>query len=184
MTYIRKVRAGDMFRQINGPCLPRKQKRGGAGAAGAAIALLLAGLALPVRAEKTGDKTDRFLSSAMTATKGGWSSVILRLDGDCTPEREAALKACGASIQSKLPLIHSVTVRVPTQALNKLAALPFVQHLSSNAIVRKYDTFTTTATGTATAWAAPYKVDGTGVGVAVLDSGIHDAGGRLVQIYS
>ena len=141
----------------------------------AAAALLLLGMGQAVRADKTGPKTDRFLANALTAKAGNeWSSVIARLDGDCTPDREAQLKACGASIQSRLPLIHSVTVRVPNSALNKLSALPFVKHLSSNAIVRKYDGFTTGSTGTAAAWAAPYKVDGTNIGVAILDSGIHE----------
>ncbi len=154
---------------------PGKYNAGRFFGGGATVALLLIGMGQSVRADKTGPKTDSFLANALTArTANDWSSVIVRIDGDCTPDREAQLKACGASIQSRLPLIHSVTVRIPNSALNKLSALPFVKHLSSNAIVRKYDGFTTGSTGTAAAWAAPYKLDGTNIGVAILDSGIHE----------
>ena len=70
---------------------------------------------------------------------------------------------------------------MPSRNLDKLAALPFVQHLSADVAVTKTDEFTTAASGAATAWAAPYSLDGTGIGVAIVDSGIHEQHPDLCQ---
>src|SRR5262245_46786208 len=47
----------------------------------------------------------------------GWTSVILRMDGALTKEREKQLAALTADIYKRLPIIESVAVRVPTRNL-------------------------------------------------------------------
>ena len=53
-------------------------------------------------------------------------------DRRLTAGQTAQLTALGADITRRLPLIGSVALRLPTHNLAKLAALPFVSHLSSD----------------------------------------------------
>ena len=116
---------------------------------------------------------DAVVARQMAATPhSGWSSVIVKTDGTLTPAQETRLTALGADITRRLPFIQSVAVRVPVRNLAKLAALPFVTHLSADMSVKKTDEFTVAESGAAVAWAAPYSVGGQGVTVAVVDSGI------------
>jgi serine protease AprX len=84
----------------------------------------------------------------------------------------AQLKSLGADIYRRLPIIHSVALSVPARNVARLAALPFVAHLSEDCGVTKCDEFLVESSGAAVA-AAQYSVDGTGIGVAVIDSGVH-----------
>jgi serine protease AprX len=63
-------------------------------------------------------------------------------------------------------------MRVPTRHLGKIAALPFVAHLSADMAVKKCDEFTTEASGANSAY-QDYGFTGKGVGVAMIDSGIY-----------
>ena len=61
---------------------------------------------------------------------------------------------------------------MPARNLEKLAALPFVKHLSADLNVKKCDEFTVGHTGADTA-SQQYSLSGLGINVAVLDSGVH-----------
>ncbi len=140
------------------------------------LTLLLGGsLALTGSAfAQDASKADAFLAPKLSAARSsatGWTSVILKIDGVLTREREARLTALGGDITRRLPIIGSVSLRIPTRNLGKLSALPFVMRLSADVAVKKSDEFTTQHTGATDAWSS-YGVQGTGVGVAVLDSGI------------
>ncbi|WP_395138418.1 S8 family peptidase, partial [Armatimonas sp.] len=141
------------------------------------LALLLgSSLTTSAFAQKEAAKADAFLAPKLSAARPsttGWTSVILKIDGALTPEREAQLTALGGDITRRLAFIGSVSLRVPSRNLAKLAALPFVARLSADVAVKKNDEFITQRTGATTAWSS-YGVQGTGVGVAVLDSGIDD----------
>ena len=139
----------------------------------AAIALAGLGLAAPsAHADTLSAKADAFLAPSLAARHAaGWSAVILKIDGDLTPSQEARLRALGADVTRRLPLIGSVSARVPARSLRKLAALPFVAHLSADGSVRKCDEFTCASSGAGAAY-TQYGMTGQGVGVAVLDSGI------------
>ena len=104
-------------------------------------------------------------------TAPGWASVIARLDGDLTPAREAQLHGLQADVTRRPALIRSLELRVPARNLARLAALPFVTHLSADGVVRKCDEFTAEGSGAAGAW-QQYGLTGQGVTVAVVDSGI------------
>jgi serine protease AprX len=126
-------------------------------------------------------KGDSFLSRrAAGASKGGWSQVIVRFADDLNPAQQKQLKALGADTYRHLPIIHSDALSVPTRNLEKLAALPFVKHLSADIDVKKSDEFTVESSGADVAF-SQWKLDGTGVGVAVIDSGSVDSADLSVK---
>ncbi len=138
---------------------------------------LLAGAALVagVAAQAAPDtsKTDRPLGQILASHRtSGFSSVIARTHGPLTPVQQAQLTALGADVTARLPIIHSLALRLPTRNLGRLAALPFVTHLSSDGVIKKCDEFTAGSSGADTAYTS-YGLDGTGIGVAVVDSGVH-----------
>src|SRR5579884_1019268 len=137
---------------------------------------LLVGPQNPVRAETPTAKSDLFLQQAMASRKGGDCQVILQLGAPLNAERERQLQALQAVIYQHLSLIHSVAVRVPARNLAGLSALPFVTHLSADVAVKKCDEFTVGSSEANVAW-QQYRLDGSGVTVAVVDSGI--TGGNL-----
>src|SRR5207237_117996 len=78
----------------------------------------------------------------------------------------------GSFVYKRLPLIHAVAVRLPAGRLANLANLPFVKRVSEDVVMRKTDEFTVGATGADAAF-QQYGATGSGVRVAVLDSGYH-----------
>ncbi|HLV79539.1 MAG TPA: S8 family peptidase, partial [Chthonomonadaceae bacterium] len=135
------------------------------------LGLLLCGAQNPGRTDALTAKSDLFLQQAMASHKAGDCSAILQLGAPLTAERERQLHALQAVSYKRLPLIHSVAARVPVRNLARLAALPFVQHLSADLTVTKCDEFTVGSSGASAAW-QQYGLDGSGVTVAVVDSGI------------
>ena len=100
------------------------------------------------------------------------SAVILKIAGPLTPARQAALTKLGAHVTARFDFIGSVAADVPARTLPKIAALPFVTHVSQDGLVKKCDDFTNGASGAYTAF-TNCGLDGTGVNVAVLDTGIN-----------
>ncbi len=159
-------------------------------AAVAAFTLPLAALPLFALAAPTGQaplpKTDAPLAQALAAkAQTGWVSVIFKTAAPLTAAQEAQMTALGASIVRRLPIIQSVTVRLPERNLAKLAALPFAAHLSLDGVVKKSDEFTVGSSEASQAYGTimtpgkkgatltqTYQLTGSGVTVAVLDSGI------------
>ena len=123
-------------------------------------------------------KADLFVARTLAAKPAsGWSSVILKTAGTLTPAQETSLRALGVDITRRLPIIQSVAVRVPARSLGRVAALPFVTHLSLDGMVQKSDEFTVGSSEAGLAMGAgkknkPYLLTGQGVTVAVVDSGV------------
>ena len=117
----------------------------------------------------------------------GWSSVIVKTAGPLSPAQAARVAALGGDVTRHLSLIHSLAVRVPTRNLAKMAALPFVSHVSPNDLVTKCDEFTVGSSGDAIAF-SQYGLTGKGVTVVVIDSGISGVpdltGATPVQVLS
>lgn len=123
-------------------------------------------------ATATPNKYDAPLARQMAShTSSGWSSVIAHMNGTLTDTQQLELTHLQADVTRHLTLIHSVEIHVPTRNLAKLAALPFVIHLSSDGEVKKFDEFTTASSGANVAF-QQYNLTGKGVGVAVIDSGV------------
>ena len=111
-------------------------------------------------------------SRAAAPPAAATTSVILKLaGGGLTPARQAALEKLGADVTRHLAFIGSVAVTVPSRTLAQVAALPFVTHLSADGAVKKCDEFTCASSGADTAF-QKYGLNGQGVTVAVVDSGI------------
>jgi serine protease AprX len=99
----------------------------------------------------------------------------------------------GATIRSKFHTIRAVTMRVPVSMLTELANDPNVayvtpdrtQKMTANPVTEEFATAVE-----ADVAAAQYALDGTGIGVAVIDSGIadhpdlHDSNGNSRVVYS
>ena len=136
-----------------------------------AAAALLGALPLAALAGGT-PKTDTQIGQRMADKSArGFCTMIAKIDGALTPAQTAQMAALGADITRHLGFIHSVALTLPSRNLSKLAALPFVSHLSYDGEVKKCDEFTMGGTGADVAYST-YGFDGTGVTVAVVDSGI------------
>ncbi|MBC8066539.1 MAG: S8 family peptidase [Chlorobia bacterium] len=101
----------------------------------------------------------------------GWTSVILKLANGLQPEHKQAFCELETDLYRRIKFINSVAVRVPNRNLAKVAALPFVERVSADATVRKYDEFTTGRTGADMTY-ENYNLTGQGVTIAIIDSGI------------
>ncbi len=117
-------------------------------------------------------KTDAQVGQMLAAKPaGGACAVIAKVDGDLSDAQQAKLAAIGADVTRHLGFIHSVALTLPAHNLSRLAALPFISHLSYDGAVKKCDLFTVASSGAGAAY-QQYGLTGQGVGVAVLDSGI------------
>ncbi len=112
--------------------------------------------------------------SALVASPAasGQVGVIARFDAPVTIADETRITRLGGDVYRHLNIVHSVAVRLPRKNLKAFAAMPHIAGLSFDGAVAKCDTFTDTSS-TANVARAQYGVDGTGVTVAVVDSGIY-----------
>jgi serine protease AprX len=108
---------------------------------------------------------------SIAGTRAKYIDVIVATRHPMTQKEELSLKGYGAFIYRHLPLIRSVAVRVPALRYPEFSRQPFISHLSPDAVVRKTDAFTISASGANTAW-TQYGLSGKGIGIAVIDSGI------------
>ena len=138
-------------------------------------AILLAGSLLAgqqVQAAGLSAKADAFLAPKIFARAArGSEAVILKIKGRPSPTQEARLQSLGVVVTRHLGFIGSVAATVPGRSLARVAALPFVTHLSSDGQVKKCDEFTVASSGAGAAY-QQYGLTGAGVTVAVVDSGI------------
>ena len=119
---------------------------------------------------------------------GGSSRVIIRpVEGASTPLLRAVADA-GGSVGRQLSVVNGQVANIPHAALPRLAAHPLVERISLDRIVTGSLELAAASVG-ATAVGRDLGYDGTGVGVAVIDSGVsewHDdlsdpAGGQRVD---
>ena len=126
--------------------------------------------------------TDSALArTAQMAGEGtrGWTNVIVQIaPGADAQTVEKAITQTGGDVTRHLPIIQSLAVRVPTKKLNTLAQTPGIAHISRDVQTKRHgDEFTVQHTGADIAMTPTlmggYGLYGSGVTVAVLDSGIH-----------
>jgi serine protease AprX len=135
------------------------------------VSLLAAGQAPAWAAEPASEglaKLDAALRIRVEAP-AGQSRVIIRHDPtlDLTP----ILRAAGAIPGPRLPLLDAQVAHVPDTALAVLAAAPGVQRVSLDRPV--HGTLERTAIAAGAVWARQrFDVDGAGIGVAIIDSGV------------
>jgi serine protease AprX len=109
-----------------------------------------------------------------SARPPAWRSVIITGDGPLASSQEARLRQLGGDVYRHLPLIRGAAVRVPERSLAMVSRLSFVRHISPDLSVRKSDEFTVASSGAGVAF-QQYGVTGSGIGVAVIDSGVRSS---------
>src|SRR5207248_7169632 len=135
--------------------------------------LLLATLTVPAFATpKPGH--GKFSSDLEKAAKsGGMIDVIVQFNHLPDDVNYKFLKLNGAKIRLKLHSINGASARIPVNLLPLLQAHPEIAYVTPDRPVEMtYDE--TASTVMADVAAQQFKVDGSGVGVAVIDSGIID----------
>jgi serine protease AprX len=167
----------------NSPLSPPRLGAGWGGALGLALLVLCAvpsyGGARPIL-DGGGRTTSKFSSDIQDHVgSGGMVTVIVQHRVMPTSAHFRGMQNRGAFIGSKFQSIRAVTMRVPVSMLAELANDPNVAYISpdrdqkmaSNPVTEEFATAVQ-----ADIAASQYGFDGTGVGVAVIDSGISDHG--------
>jgi serine protease AprX len=112
------------------------------------------------------------LDSALRArvdAPAGQSRVIIRHDP--AQDLEPLLRALGATPGPRFPVLDTQVARVPDTALASLAAAPGVRGVSLDRPV--HGTLERAAIAVGAVWARQrFDVDGAGIGVAIIDSGV------------
>jgi len=125
------------------------------------------------------------------AGAGSMVTVIVQYRQMPTDSSIRTMQLGGAAIRSKLHAIRAVTMRVPVSMLAKLAQDPNVAYITPDrpvSLTATNEDYTTAVE--ADVAAAQFALDGTGVGVAIIDSGVadhgdlHDASGASRVVYS
>ena len=131
------------------------------------VLAMLAGEALA--ADQTCDA--RFDAALRTRAHApaGLSQVIIRLSGD--NDLSAPIRALGGSTVRRISSLRMLVARIPDTALHQAAALPDVVSLSFDR--RVHGTADRTAASIGAEWVRQeLGVDGKGVGIALIDSGV------------
>ena len=130
-----------------------------------------------------GEKISDDLRELMQSGRRGKDrvSVILQVDDVKSGSLSDWLKRYGVEVNSQLPRFGTLTVEVPVKALEELAARNEVHHISSNREVQAFGHVTATTgadavrqqtTTSPLGITTNYTLNGSGIGIAVLDSGI------------
>ena len=125
------------------------------------------------------------------ASANGMVTVIVQFRQMPNSSSLKTMQLGGAAIKSTLHTIHAVTMRVPVSMLAALAKNPNVAYITPDRPVSmtwgNEDYSTAVEADVA---AAQFALDGTGIGVAIIDSGVadhgdlHDASGASRVVYS
>jgi serine protease AprX len=126
-------------------------------------------------------KLDAPLSSSVRARHPGTKRVIIRTTSDGIPRLTDALQDNGRYLRRVHSSINAMTADVPMDALEGLSQLPFVESISTDAMVtadqwnqgdQAVQTSSDQSTLRGTLGLALQSPGGYGVGVAVIDSGL------------
>src|SRR6266853_3473576 len=149
------------------------------------ITLLAAGLSFA-------DGKKHKLSKDLDAFKGGHNGatvdVIIQFNQTPTAAHHQKVQNKGGVLKTNLDFIKGAHYSVPVEALDALADDPDVAFISPDREVSGSLDYVTSAVGANVAWSV-YGLDGTGIGVAIIDSGIHkssdfkDASGKNRVLY-
>src|SRR6266704_2548509 len=134
----------------------------------ALITLLAAGLSFADGKNK--------VSKDLDALKGGHNGatvdVIIQFNQTPTDAHHQKVQSKGGVLKTNLDFIKAAHYSVPAESLDALADDPDVTDISPDRDVSGSLDYVTSAVGAPIAWNI-YGLSGTGVGVAIIDSGIH-----------
>ncbi len=124
-------------------------------------------------ASRVQPELQQFLAKAQQGKAGTQTvKVIVTYKQDPGPTHFARMQGLGGKLHAQLHVVKGAAFTIPVSALAALEADPEVVSVSIDHPMTGLDDTTDIATGIAAAWNAGYN--GTGIGVAVIDSGIND----------
>src|SRR5229473_8016111 len=151
----------------------------------ALVTLLTAGTSL---ADSKKPKFSDDLDTARSGKQGATVDVIIQFNQTPTDAHHQKVQNKGGTLKTKLDFIKAAHYSVPVEALDALADDPDVAYISPDRPVRgALDTTVATVNG---GYAQTLGLNGAGIGVAVIDSGIsdipdlHNASGSNEVVYS
>jgi serine protease AprX len=141
------------------------------GALVAALAIAAPAVRLSARADAAAPRLDRVLQDRAAAGPGS-SRVILRMrPGVSSAAADHAIRKVKGMAGRRLPSVGGQVAYVPNGSLATLAAMPGVQSVSLDR--RVYGTLERTAATIGATWVREHLgFDGSGVGIAIIDSGV------------
>src|SRR6266496_4224714 len=118
------------------------------------------------------------LSGMLEKARGGYAKaetirVIVQYKQVPSAAHYAEMQGRGGRVHAKLHLIKGASFTIPVSALPALEADPNIVSVTIDHPMSVMDDLTNGATGAASAWNSGFT--GTGIGVAVIDSGINDS---------
>ncbi len=134
------------------------------------ICLLAPGLSL---ADGKKHKLSKDLDAMQGASKGPIVDVIIQFKQAPTDAQHAKVQAKGGVLKTKLDVIKGAHYSVPLESLESLADDSDVAYISPDRAVNGSLDYVTSAVGAPVAWNV-YGLYGDGIGVAIIDSGIHN----------
>ncbi|MGZ4822084.1 MAG: protease inhibitor I9 family protein, partial [Terriglobales bacterium] len=100
--------------------------------------------------------------------------VVVQYAVPPTQRHKDRIAAHGGQVKTDLQVVKAVSASLPASKLRDLSNDPDVVYVSPDRTVAGSLNYVTTAVGANYAWQSGY--DGTGIGVAVIDSGINPGG--------
>ncbi len=133
------------------------------------ITLLAAGLSF---ADGKKHKLSNDLDALKSGHNGTTVDVIIQFNQTPTAAHHQKIQNKGGALKTKLDFIKGAHYTVPVESLDALADDPDVTYISPDREVSGSLDYVTSAVGAPIAWNV-YGLTGTGIGVAIIDSGIH-----------
>src|ERR1700747_414855 len=118
-------------------------------------------------------KVSKDLDALKSGHNGATVDVIIQFNQTPTAAHHQKVENKGGVLKTKLDFIKGAHYSVPVSSLDDLANDPDVAYISPDREVHGSLDYVTSAVGAPTAWNV-YGLTGTGVGVAIIDSGIHN----------
>jgi len=112
------------------------------------------------------------LAQMLRGNAGKPMRVIVQYKNAASSKQMAKSQFQGAKLNSTLSLVNGGAFTMSAAAIRLLAADANVAYISPDRKLKGMDDLTDSAVGVSTAWNSGY--DGTGIGVAIIDSGIND----------
>ena len=102
-------------------------------------------------------------------TPNGWMDVIVQFK---VPPTKDQLKQFGSygQLKKQFKSLNAIHLTLPTSVIQALAASPWVSYITPNRPTKSSLDIVTQTSNATMAWASGF--DGSGVGVAILDSGV------------
>jgi len=130
----------------------------------------------------------KLATELMRIDRGATADVIIQFRDMPTQRHHAKVWAKGGVLRRELRLVKGGLYRVPARALADLANDPDVAYISPNRPVAMMMDMTDAAVNASAAWQS--NLDGTGIGIAIIDSGVsnhtdlRDSNGISRVVYS